>query len=269
MNDEIQRLNNRIPKLELRHGDGAQHRIFILEQANQLVIDDGMIRIMRIYHEYDTDNKNRSGIGPTEFPFLNQINQINSMLGSYDLWSNAWSLVGKTRYNAELPKFYERYEKYLSSLYYFRSHVLSIDLMLDNTGTCAADDVMIQLELPAHLDVRDQYNVPVEPEPPKEPQPDENRYYISTFHSSIYRNLSQHSVILPEPNITGPNLEASNMISFYITKARQHVSYNFDPFYIVFDDLECVKNFKIAYTIIADNIPDKIIGILDVVIGRT
>lgn len=268
LEDELRKHTSRMPKLSLVHDNEMQYKTYTLRKREQNNIDDEMMRTRQMYPEYGTDDAIHKRTYRTGSAVLDQFNILNYTAGFCEQLLNTSFAAGRKRYNSELPAFFERYENYLKDLYYFEGHVVPVGLTIENAGTCPAGDVLIHIELPSHLDVRDRYDVPVEPDPPKEPQPDENKLYMPTFHSSFYRNLSQPSVMLPEPNITGPELEASDMISFRIKKARQHVSCNLDPFYIVFDDLASAKNFNIAYTIIADNISDKVAGTLNVLIEK-
>lgn len=236
------------------------------ETENREDLEEAMLQVRGTYHGYGTVLPERRKSNSMGMGILDGIPQLYAISGFAQQAYEMEHRVGIKRYNSQLPDFYERFEKYLEEQHYYENHVIRIDLGIANDGKCVADDVYILLKLPEDLDVRDEFRLPVEPDPPREPQPDESVFDSPLFRSSIYRNLSTPLIMPREPNVTGPKLQAASVISFRVRKAKHNMTAELDPFFIVFEDLDAVRNFSIAYTLIADNVGDKITGELHVIV---
>lgn len=263
---EIQKRDNKAPLLRLLYEDGAQHIEHVLVQRSQRDFDEIMGRLRHRYQLLDITPVRRQA-PPTGNSLIDRINRATEATRYIQEVSVVGMHAGRQRYNSELPRFFERYEEYLSNLYYFQSHVIRLDLVLANNGTCVADDVYIKLTFPKGLDVRDEFDVPVEPDSPEPPKPGENPWSTIGYGHLLSRNLFLPAVPRSEPNVKGPRIDTvSGVASYQVRKAKHNVPVTLDPIYVVYEDIATVENFGVEYALHADNLPAAIEGELSVVI---
>lgn len=170
-------------------------------------------------------------------------------------------------YNARARAYYRDYEKYLRDSTAFKTRgtrTIKLELMLDNTGTCPAEDIHVLLHFPDGFTLYDDEHLPEEPKEPTVPSSEMNLFRNAPLLSSL-PNLSR----LPQfrdPSLPRIRKTNSYEVTFKIEKLKHGFIWTFTPLYVAFDSRESAKSFPIDYTVSAGNMIDEQTGELGVVI---
>jgi hypothetical protein len=211
------------------------------------------------------------------------ITALNSIVEGFE--NEVYSEVNIERYNKYLEKCYQEYNKYLEKiLEYEKLNFGKIELEIDliNEGTYPANDIDIHLHFPDGFMLYD-YIECKEIQEPSKPISFVNFVNFSIGETSIFDLKSlvkpeiNHSILFQSqnnnrqlPNVSNPKITKTNSydVDVHIRKCKHHQREHFSKLYVIFDNYEDIISFNIDYSIIADNIPNKIIGELKVIINK-
>ncbi|MFC1712714.1 PIN domain-containing protein [Candidatus Poribacteria bacterium] len=199
-------------------------------------------------------------------------------------WNPGVSDSEFSRYGRDLEKYLDQLEGYLEEK---RNHdelcsrAITISFVVANDGTTPAEEIDIFLFFPDGFALYDRDSFPEEPEPPEEPTPMRDRWEMERQRSvrefdrlaSIARaNFPTRVQHQSEEDIyIKPNIRKNNgyEVKFSLPKVKHNTVVRLEPVYILFSSIESAKSFRIDYSIIADNIPKKIDGRVNVILSRT
>jgi len=155
----------------------------------------------------------------------------------------------------------DEYENFLRALSYYWAHVVKLDLVLANDGTCVAEDIDVRLQFPPSLTLKSDFEIPMEPEAPAvtpwKPVPTD---VLGPFPG----RPSQH----PQPNIIGPSVDTdSGVVKYDVESAKHKRRVALPPVFVIFEEPEQASSFAVKYTLLAANTLDEVEGELSVVIA--
>lgn len=177
-----------------------------------------------------------------------------------------------SRYNEALTKYLEQYETtYLPELAEHRDFLASalcIKIQLYNEGSAPAEDVTIELALPANtVGLAKLPSAPMPPEPPRKPGVMSVDRGIEGLTIPLFRPGYSAE---PEPNVSGPFLEEgvdADRATFYVHRLKHLSAERLGELYVVFNAPEEVGNFKIEYRLVVGNMPEATSGALNITVG--
>ncbi|NJO82065.1 MAG: hypothetical protein HC828_04205 [Blastochloris sp.] len=174
------------------------------------------------------------------------------------------------QYKADCINYLDRFRAYLADLYdwdqrYVRSSELTLSIM--NDGTAPAQNVRITLFIPHNLQVSAFFpRIPPPPERPRWPQLDLSFSYDAIVASAL---LPYYGSDAMEADI-GTSVEAPRITSinnrlcviWQLDKVVHHVPQELTPVIVELPGVRSASTYELAYTLIADNIPTPITGML-------
>jgi len=228
---EIQLLKSSAPILSVQFPDGAQHREFTLSGMSAEQIEAAVQR------EWEEHRPGRKLLRPF-----------------FDLDGYDWAV----------REYCSEYETHLKEVSHFHQHVLTLDLVLVNSGTCVAEGIDIELTIPRHLDVRGEYGLSPPPTPP-DPE-DYSRSeddYFDDGSGGLTVIKVRSAPAARTPNGLKPTLDASQgVVCYHVEKAKHNKPVNLGPVYIVFEDPRKPESFAIAYKLLVENMHHPVEGSL-------
>jgi len=268
---ELRELKARMPCLSLAFEDGKQHRTFKLNMPPDLEPDRLERQLNDIKQKYPKKERAQPSLISGQ-PLHSQ--EFMAAMGSMSLVSQEEI----TRYNTELEKFYQEYDRYLQSSIQtekFKSRAIELVIWLVNDGTAPAEDIDIFLHFPNGLTVLEAEDLPESPGVPKPPV--EPRTALQMLTEPFTRMVEIPYVgsfasgrIAPPPNVSAPSIERTDSydVSFHVLKAKHNLRESLEPLYAVFDSFEEARSFHIEYHIYAADVPHEITGKLHVVVEK-
>jgi PIN domain-containing protein len=169
------------------------------------------------------------------------------------------------KYNDALEEYFAQFEKVFRENAQIRRRIVKIELAVENTGAAPARDLLVRMHFPDGfmiLEKGKRGNVFRKmPEPPLRPG-----HFRPWFDPRSWTaNLSD--IALPiSPNAPSLSIHKTNSyeVCWHVPKLRQRGRSEVDAIYILFDDEPF--SFHIDYSIVADNLPDAVLGKLHVVV---
>jgi len=176
-------------------------------------------------------------------------------------------------YNSELNGYYTKFQLYAESVYAglnFKYNSYPVLLTLENSGSTPAVDLDIELHFPDGFDLIDEGGFPKiegKPEPPYKPK--------SRFDYRPMVSIEALSSLYHRPNINTnsinydsnkPIIKKTNSfdVKYHLKSLKHHQSYDLDPLFLKYVDINQAKGFNINYKIIVANIPKIISGQLQI-----
>jgi len=176
-------------------------------------------------------------------------------------------------YNNKIDEFYASYEEKLDEIYEFDKRVdltFDICLIIKNTGNIPADEIDIHLHFPDGFELIESKDKSKMPELPKPPYKPKNRldFGFSSLGalSPMYNSIGSDSNF----NLNSPTIKKTNSydVDFYRKNLKHGYKDELEELSLIFADFNNINNFKIKYQLSAANIPDKIIGELNIVFEK-
>ena len=171
-------------------------------------------------------------------------------------------------YNYQIEKFYREYEDYLfENVDHFRKVHLTIklDLKLINTGTAAADDIDVDIEMQNIFDVEksapkldDKWEPRVPSKPGRRELDEDNSQYQLV---AVSRNPP---ISLKGKGYPGIQKGETCKVNFDIESLKHGQEFSLKEIYLTFRSYEEVKGFQIKYTISVRNLTKHTTGVLNV-----
>lgn len=179
-------------------------------------------------------------------------------------------------YNLKLDNYYKKYSKYLSKLFdHQQTQDLSIklNLAITNTGNTPCEDADIFCHFPDGFELIESSEIE---DPPKKPSP-------PSTPKSIFENISSpmidigsimrginHPISADVGNIktNRPSIRKTNSYEVRFTKnyVKHLIVYPLDELLLIYKHYSDMRNFSIDYRIIAGNVPEPIVGKLNVIL---
>jgi hypothetical protein len=170
------------------------------------------------------------------------------------------------KYNEALQKYFCEFEEAKRTNAETARRILKIELQVENTGNVPARDVLVRMDFPAGFTILQKGKrgevFRKMPEPPMlpgymRPLVDPMRSLMTSFPT-----IGSIDPLAPSISIRKTN---SYEVCWHIPKLRQRDISDVDPIYILFDKKPF--SFHIDCSIVADNLPDTVMGQLHVVIS--
>ncbi len=284
---QLAKLQNSIPVLNVAFSDKetiSRHELLPQAQPDPKAIDREIARIKAKHPALPLPTKPESpktGIIPSTLDSKSlKYSAISDLFTSKIGGLNFLTQEKIVEYNSKLERFYKEYEHYINALHCIRNTELrsiEFSLIVENQGSCPADEVDIHLHFPDGFQLfeKDSDDIPNALEPPSPPKP-LNPFGIDSFPDLSYFN--HHSLIRPNyssrvgppPNVSSPTIRRTNSydVDLDIKRAKHGYIYTIGHFIAVFDSYEEAKSFTIEYSITASNLPNPSTGRLSVVISK-
>lgn len=182
------------------------------------------------------------------------------------------------RYKKEVEKHLLMYEKYLILKWKYNellSRSIKIRFGLLNNGNSPSEDIDIFLNFPDGLEVKSEETFPDKPIQPEKPNPPRTPLHRLTesikpldFTWPVLRDTGNFST--ESDSSTKPKIKKTNSyeVSYKIDKLKHFMDMELDAVYVIFPNIEEAFSFPIGYSIIAENVPDKIEGKLRIVVEK-
>lgn len=180
------------------------------------------------------------------------------------------------RYNTALEEYYASYEKYLKdshNLQAMESNMVSLDIVVLNTGGAPATDIEIAMHFPdgfllvAEDDLPTKFNPP---RPPRKPMTSmEMLLNLPNLAPSIDPSRLTHLGLPPmRSNVSGPDIRETNSYEVVVAvgKLKHKDEERLDRLCVIFPSREQVKSFEIDCAIKSDNTPNDVKRVLRVVV---
>ncbi|MBG6129955.1 rRNA-processing protein FCF1 [Aquimarina sp. EL_43] len=176
-------------------------------------------------------------------------------------------------YNNNLDEFYSEYENTLDKIFeYEKKELLSfnIQLIIKNSGNIPAEDIDLHLHFPDGFELiesSEKEEYPSLPEPPYKPK---NAFDFG--HSAFPMSTSFHNQITPitSLNLNSPSIKKTN--SYDVDFSRKNLKHGYseqlEELTIIFDSNSSINNFQIDYELSSANMPEKLIGKLNVLFEK-
>lgn len=277
------KLKNKIPKLSVFFDDNSQKKVFSISKQNLSEDENKALKIIELDKSYkpliykspqelkeELDKKN---------PLLARFS-LSSTISSFGSISSSITKEQTENYNKNLENFKSRYKEYLDEYYdYLKMKSLSIEinLCLFNDGNVPAEDISIHFHFPDGFDLheltyREEPREPAPPEKPKTPleKVARNMQHINSYYPSIRNNYSSPSLPSPPPNISSPYIRRTNSydVNLHVQNLKHTHQFCFNTLVVTFPSFEEIINFTIDYDIVASNVPEKVKGILNVIVSK-
>ncbi len=248
---ENQILKTRIPKLDVLFLDETKFQKMKIPQKDYSNFEDfkaQKLKEIKIENPYmETTN-----------PYDNALSQLTTLDPSRI-----------RKYNNELDEFYSEYENTLDKIFeYEKKEMLSfkIQFVIKNSGNSPADDIDLHLHFPDGLELiesSEKEEYPSLPSPPYKP-----KHAFDLGHSAFPILTPFHNPITPNTslNFNSPSIKKTNSydVDFSRNNLKHGYSEQLEELTIIFDSESSIKNFQIDFELSAANMPDKLVGKLNV-----
>jgi rRNA-processing protein FCF1 len=172
-------------------------------------------------------------------------------------------------YNNDLDEFYSEYENTLNKIFeYEKKELLSfnIQLIIKNSGNSPAEDIDLHLHFPDGFELIESSEKEEYPALPKPPYKPKNAFDFghSTFPmaSSLYNQITPNTSL----NFNSPSIKKTNSydVDFSRKRLKHGYSEQLEELTIIFDSKSSINNFQIDFELSSGNVPDKLVGKLNV-----
>lgn len=252
---ENESLRSRIPEISLEFNSGGC-KFFVQKKASDIE-SQGRREIAALKRRFQ----------PFQLPPSDGIQNQGpvSAFARLALYDREPSLEQKTAYNDALSRYFQQCENVLRKNTEIDSRTIVLTLVIKNTGTVPAEDVLISMHFPNGFKLFENCGKHAIherlPEPPEKPtgilqirMPEIHLPYLSPYYDAVPRD-SDRSLSIEETN--------SYDVKFEVKKIRQGFSDTITPLMLVFE--EQPFSFFIDYTIICDGMPKAKSGKLHIV----
>tara|TARA_R110002033_G_scaffold60044_2_gene109914 strand:+ start:7236 stop:8498 length:1263 start_codon:yes stop_codon:yes gene_type:complete len=176
-------------------------------------------------------------------------------------------------YNNKLDEFYSEYENTLNKIFEYEKKELfsfSIQLVIKNTGNIPAEDIDLHLHFPDGFELIESAEKEKYPSLPKPPYKPKSAFDFG--HSTFPMVSSFHNQITPNTSLSfnSPSIKKTNSydVDFSRKKLKHGYSERLEELTIIFDSNSNINNFQIDYELSSANMPEKLIGKLNVLFEK-
>lgn len=176
-------------------------------------------------------------------------------------------------YNDALNNYYEEYEKVLDNIFKYEEKELcsfEIQLIIKNIGNTPARDIDLHLHFPDGFELIESTNKEEYPELPKPPYKPKHAFDFGfsnhTILPPLYTKIGQDVNL----NLNSPSIKKTNSydVDFHRANLKHGYVENLEKLLIIFDNKQSINNFKIDYQLSSADIPEKIIGKLNLIFEK-
>lgn len=260
--DELRRLQNAIPDLQLAFEDGNEHTRVVVRPLVELTGQQVAEITAKVKKTYPQKTYGGAQAGMP----------VNPLAVAF-----ASALDGG--YNSKLETFYSDYEKYIYELVEFedkKRRTFKLELRLSNTGKCPATNVHVFLHFPDGIAIYDEDSYektsvePTEPEAPVEGVGAGAGIAAAMANPLSFVMPQLPTISSPFENVSGWIVKRSNSVdlSSQVKELTHGLEVGLDSFYVLFESRESVRSFQIDYELLAGNIPEKLSGKLHVIVEQ-
>ncbi|MGE6218952.1 PIN domain-containing protein [Nubsella zeaxanthinifaciens] len=273
---ELDLLKNAMPKLSLNFADGSS--LLKANFTNALVTKTDYIN--------ETYQKLTAELSFLEFD--DPIYKNEKIMKLLEETKNEWqkdSLVwyydpscsrhlvnqGIEKYNKALRQYEDKLNDYFEAQYEIedmKSRMLKIDLKIENFGNAPANDLELWLTFPDHISLAYEDGLPLLSKMPTPPQKPIHNFDAYAHKQNILPKLWDGRKYSPQiENVEKRELVAiaSSVLHHRYEALKHYKSSKLESYYVIFDSFKDIKNFKVEYKILANNIPEPINGSLSMV----
>ncbi len=260
---EREELLRRIPVLKLGFKGGADHVSFVLPQPFTAVDEWIAPRSAAVRQRHPH----------MDYPdaAVRRLPGFNLPLAALPRWDEP-SDEAIDAYNADLDRFYHRYDHYLAQVIRRENlgrRTLGLDLELRNGGTAPAQDVDVFLRFPTGLQLFDEEGLPDRPTAPEPPDLPRSGYLGLLGSVGSYRPpVFDPSDLGPPKPLQIRRVPDGYEVSFRAGTLKHHLSVPVDRLYVTFDSFDDAFSFRIDYRINAANLPHEERQSLGVVVTK-
>lgn len=255
--NELRRLQNAIPDLELAFEDGDQHTRVVVPPLVELTGQQVAEIVAKVKKDYPQKPYGGAHAGMSVSPLATAF--VSALDGGY---------------NSKLETFYSDYEKYINELVEFedkKRRTFKLALRLSNTGKCPATNVHAFLHFPDGIAIYDEDSYEktfVEPTEPEAPVEGYNARIAGVANPLSFSMPQLPTIPSPFANVTGWIVKRSNRVdlSSEVKELTHGLEVGLDSFYVMFESRESVRSFQFDYELLAGNIPEKLPGTLHVIV---
>jgi rRNA-processing protein FCF1 len=200
-----------------------------------------------------------------ENPYLEFNNPKGNLLAQINALTS--SIIYK--YNEQLDEFCSEYESALDKIFeYEKKELLSfkIQFIIKNSGNSPAEDIDLHLHFPDGFELIESSEKEKYPTLPKPPYRPKNAFDFghSAFPiaSSFYNDITPNTSL----NFNSPSIKKTNSydVDFNRKRLKHGYSEELEELTIIFDSNSSINNFQIDFELSSGNMPDKLVGKLNV-----
>jgi len=252
---ENQILKTRVPKLEVIFNNEKEFIKFKLKSKG--------------YSDFNTFKANKLSQIKSEHPHLK-----NSELSNNKLLVSSLRLSQIRDYNYNLDDYYSEYEKCLENIFEHEkreSLSFEIEFLIKNTGNTPADDIDLHLHFPDGIELIENSEKEECPKLPKPPYRPKHAFDFETTNYQIlpplYSKIGSHNVT---SNLNSPSIKKTNSynVDFHRDNLKHGYSEKLEKLLITFNNESNLNSFKIDYKLSSANIPDIVVGKLNVIFEK-
>jgi rRNA-processing protein FCF1 len=276
---ELDLLKNAMPKLSLNFADGSS--LLKANFTNALITKTDYINetyqkltAELSFLEFDDPIYKNEKIMKLLEDTKNDL-QKDSLVWRYDP-SCSRHLVneGVEKYNKALRQFQNRLKSYLEAQYEvedIKNRTLKIDLKIQNMGNAPANDLDLWITFPEGISLAYEDGLPLLSKMPIPPQEPIHNFDAYAHKQNILPKLWDGRKYSPQiENVEKRELVTipSRELHHRYGALKHYKSYELETYYVIFNSYKGIKNFKIEYKILANNIPEPVIGSLSILITK-
>lgn len=200
-----------------------------------------------------------------ENPYLESTNPKGNLLAQINALTS--SIIDK--YNDQLDEFYSEYENALDKIFeYEKKELLSFNIQftIKNSGNSPAEDIDLHLHFPDGFELIESSEKEKYPKLPKPPYKPKNAFdfghSVFPITSSFYNQITPNTSL----NFNSPSIKKTNSydVDFSRKRLKHGYSEQLEELTIIFDSNSNINNFQIDFELSSGNVPDKIVGKLNV-----
>lgn len=272
---ELAALKNRLPKLHLEFENSSGKAEFRVMPVADLSQDElaGVMDEVRLKYPKKTvstpEKRAEKGGGVS----------LSAIMAASEFLQGDISQEDIVKYNEELDTYFEQYERFLQAHRAYevmQARLIRLNIRLVNAGTAPAEDIDIFMHFPDGFQVLSEDEIP---EPPQEPHPPSPpRTAMQKIMDGVYSPMVTYphylnpTISTPSPiyNVSAPYIKRTNSydVSVNVQKMKHKLDESFDPLFILFDSYEDATSFTLTYSLLTDDLPDKVNGELHVIVRK-
>ena len=256
---ELNKLRNRLPKLNVSFKSGNESIAFQIKEIIQdpeKIIEAEITKLKDKYPKINSQSERKKQEIDVKFNLRSAISLTQEQID---------------KYINELDTFFLEYESFLQKEFQFngrRSLSFDLEIEISNIGSAPAENVESKFHFPYGFEVIETSDFENEelPSPPSPPYKPKNAFDFG----SVFNPISHLSVDIPAIGTIksrfGPSIKKTNSydVRYPGVNIKHNDSEKLDQLTVIFPSLNSIKNFKIEYELLVDNLPDKILGLLNV-----
>lgn len=204
-----------------------------------------------------------------ENPYMETINPNGNLLSKL----SALEPSRVNEYNDKLDEFYSEYENTLDKIFeYEKKDLLSfkIQFIIKNSGKRPADDIDLHLHFPDGFELIESSEKEEYPSLPSPPYKPKNAFDFKHSAFPILTSFPHQFTPNTSLNFNSPSIKKTNSydVDFNRKNLKHGYSEQLEELTIIFDSVSSIKNFQIDFELSTANMPDKLVGKLNLLFEK-